>query len=25
MTELKYPKEKETHRIQIGFTIAATK
>ena len=24
MTELKYPKEKETHRIQIGFTIAAT-
>ena len=25
MTELKYPKEKETHRIQIGFTVAATK
>ena len=25
MTELKYPKEKENHRIQIGFTIAATK
>lgn len=25
MTELKYPKEKETHRIQIGFTIVATK
>lgn len=25
MTELKYPKEKETHRIQIGLTIAATK
>ncbi len=25
MTELKYPKEKETHRIQISFTIAATK
>ena len=25
MTELKYPKEKESHRIQIGFTIAATK
>ncbi len=24
MTELKYPKEKESHRIQIGFTIAAT-
>ena len=24
MTELKYPKDKETHRIQIGFTIAAT-
>lgn len=23
MTELKYPKEKETHRIQIGFTVAA--
>lgn len=25
MTELKYPKEKENHRIQISFTIAATK
>ena len=25
MTELKYPKEKETHRIQIGFTVTATK
>ena len=25
MTEIKYPKENETHRIQIGFTIAATK
>ena len=25
MTELKYPKEKEAHRIQIGFTVAATK
>ena len=25
MTELKYPKEKESHRIQIGFTVAATK
>ena len=25
MTELKYPKENETHRIQIGLTIAATK
>ena len=24
MTELKYPKEKENHRIQISFTIAAT-
>lgn len=23
MTELKYPKEKESHRIQISFTIAA--
>ena len=23
MTELKYPKEKESHRIQIGFTVAA--
>ena len=23
MTELKYPKEKEIHRIQIGFTVAA--
>ena len=23
MTELKYPKEKETHCIQIGFTVAA--
>ena len=23
MTELKYPKEKETHRIQIGFAVAA--
>lgn len=23
MTELKYPKEKEPHRIQIGFTVAA--
>ncbi len=23
MTELKYPKENETHRIQIGFTVAA--
>ena len=23
MTELKYPKEKESHRIQIGFTAAA--
>ena len=23
MTELKYPKEKETHRIQIVFTVAA--
>lgn len=22
MTELKYPKEKESHRIQIGFTVA---
>ena len=25
MTELKYPKEKESHRIQIGFTVTATK
>ena len=25
MTELKYPKEKESHRIQIDFNIAATK
>ena len=25
MTELKYPKEKETHRIQISFTVTATK
>ena len=25
MTELKYPKEKENHRIQISFTIATTK
>ena len=24
MTELKYPKKKESHRIQIGFTVAAT-
>ena len=24
MTEHKYPKEKENHRIQIGFTITAT-
>ena len=23
MTELKYPKEKESHRIQIAFTVAA--
>ncbi|MBR3478797.1 MAG: hypothetical protein IKH43_06830 [Bacteroidaceae bacterium] len=23
MTELKYPKKNETHRIQIGFTVAA--
>ncbi|MBR3412619.1 MAG: hypothetical protein IKG81_08020 [Bacteroidales bacterium] len=23
MTELKYPKEKESHSIQIGFTVAA--
>ncbi len=25
MTALKYPKEKESHRIQIGFTVTATK
>ena len=25
MTELKYPTEKESHRIQIGFTVTATK
>ena len=25
MTELKYPKEKESHRIKIGFTVTATK